>query len=57
MTLYTMQSLAPALTAASDFFFEITKLSLEFYEATLGIDYAYKKYDYAFVPHMSDDAM
>ena len=57
MTLYASQSLQQALTNAADFFFEFTKLSLEFYEETLGVNFAYGKYDYAFVPYMPDRAM
>lgn len=35
MTVYSINSYKDALTAASNFFFEITKLSLEYYSTNL----------------------
>jgi aminopeptidase N len=57
MALYAPESHLAALSAASNFFFEFTKLSLEFYEETFGITYPYQKYDHAFVPNFYDEAM
>ncbi len=57
MTLYSMNSQSVALASASTFFFEITKLSLEFYQTTLKVPFPFLKYDSVFCPEFQVEAM
>lgn len=57
MTVYSLGSYQEALTRNADFIFEVTKLSVEFFETKFSIPYPFSKYDTVFCHEFAAGAM
>lgn len=57
MTLYSISSYKSALDLNADFIFEITKLSVKFYEGKFKVPYQFSKYDSVFCHEFASGAM
>ena len=57
MSVYSLASYQTALTQYAPLVFELTKLSIQFFEGKFGIPYKFSKYDTAFCHEYSAGAM